>query len=52
MNMLWGFLLKILLILVFLLIIMPVGLFLRLLGIDYMARKADHDTKSYWRPYR
>ncbi len=45
-------LLKALLIIVFALIITPIGLLLRLFGVDYMDRKMDSNASSYWKGYK
>jgi len=33
-------------------VIAPIGVSLRLMGIDYMRRKFDRKAKTYWQRYR
>ena len=40
--------LKIIFSILFFLVITPVGLIIRLFGIDLLAKKIDHTKKTYW----
>jgi len=41
-------LLKFIFLVVFVFVVTPIGLILRVIGIDYLNKKIDKQTKSYW----
>ena len=48
MRPIFNFLIKLSLAVIYLLILTPVGLLLRLVGVDYLKKHFDRNSSSYW----
>jgi hypothetical protein len=48
-NKFFHFCIKIVFTVLFIIIITPVGLFIRIFGVDFLERKVNRNSSSYWR---